>query len=350
MISSLRPLITESPLASRKKDKGKQAPTVDNEVQIPALEVKAHYQTIVGTAYQNTPISSPQKYTSRGQSPITPVKDDPESLAKASARPTVDPHLHSHHLELLNKSGLPVKKGVVTIAASVASLSRELELNPSILDFVEQVIRPINISALAMDSGSPEPEEEREKEAKEEESQATAQQVEPRPLSFPVDVCINFQIHPSRVVLTCNPHARVRCLIEIPKFSSVVSFSLFSHKQYQSVVGSQGPVLPSPVKSEGKETETGTSSHDDTITLNNINITVCLKTFALVMYTPHIPTSPSRLSSLSKQGDKEVFNLVLGQAYIHFSRKQVFIQTTAPQCKSVDDYVIQEKLRVSGIL
>ena len=238
---------------------------------------------------------------------------------------------------MYDKSGNPIKKGVLTISVAIAPLPQDLELNPSVLDFVEQVVRPINITALGTNYPDSDEEDEEEKE-EEKEAPITKPQPPTRPLSFPVEVCITVQIHPSKIYLTCNPHAHVRCLIEIPTVSFIISFSLFSRKQFESVCA------PSPTAPESSVVSS--QGDDDIATFNNLNITGCLKTFALVMYSPKVHTS-SPHSLLSQKEDKEAFSLVLGQAFVHLSRKSVYVQSSS--CNSVDDYTTHEKLKVSGM-
>ena len=256
------------------------------------------------------------------------------------------------------KTGLPVKKGVLSVTTTISSLPSDIELNPSILDFIEQVVRPINISAREIETALPtELDEEEEKEDESNELPIVVKKSNSNPISFPVDICLNFQIHPSKIILTCNPHARVRCQIVIPTVSFIVSFSLFSKSHYDFL-----PVMASPrndsslsqsppnssITSQSTAASGGQSGgNDDITTINDIIVTGCLQTFQLTLYTPNVQSSLLHNQAATQSEDKEVISLVLGQAYIHLSRSSVFVNDSTP-CKSVDDYATVEKLKVSG--
>ena len=274
-------------------------------------------------------------------------------------------------MEIDDKTGLPIKRGILSIAAIVSSLPNDLELNPSVLDFIEQVVRPINISAQEIENVSPADLQDNDDED-EDELPVVVAKSNTRPISFPVDVCLNFQIHPSKIILTCNPHARVRCQVAIPTVSFVVSCSLFSKRQYDSqtltVPPSRNESSTSQSRNESSTSQSrnesstsqsrnesstsqspsdssiGSHGMDDIITINNINVTGCLQTFQLTMFTPNVQSS---LIQPAQSEDKEVISLVLGQAFVHLSRSSVFVQER-PSCKSVDDYMTIEKLKVSG--
>jgi hypothetical protein len=286
-VASVTKLQNESPLPSLRREKSKS--TIDTILHIPALEVKAHYQSIVGKTYSNSR-SSPSKSESVDSSPATPSRGSQS--------------------DFFDKSGNPIKKGIFTILAVVAPLPQDIELNPSVLDFVEQVVRPINIST--QNNDLPDSDDEQYEGAADTEKEfSVAKPVgSSRPLSFPVDVCITFTIHPSKIYLNCSPHARVKCLIEIPTVNFLISFSLFTRKQLE--LNNAVDISLSTVVLE-----------EDIATFNNLNVTGCFKTFALVMYTPQVQSASSPLSSLSQSDDKEAFHLVLGQAFVHMSRMSV---------------------------
>ena len=316
---------------------------------IPAVEVKAHYQSILGSTYSTAP-TTPTKSPSSPQ--MTPQREKEEEDQRQK-KPKMDSPPHVTFDINDNKAGLPVKKGVLSIATIISSLPNDLELNPSILDFVEQVVRPINISAQEIEIVSSDIKEEDEKE-EDSKLPVTAQKSGTQPLSFPVDVRLNFQIHPSKIILTCNPHARVRCQIAIPAVGFMVSFMLFSRRQYdipipippQSKNESHLPQSPpdSSITSPNGSVQGG---NDDIVTFNNLNITGCLQTFQLTMYTPNVQSSKLQQSSGQSSEEKEVISLVLGQAFIHLSRSSVSVHDGSPS-KSVEDTISQEKLKVSG--
>lgn len=237
-------------------------------------------------------------------------------------------------LDLYDKSGNPIKKGVLSISAVIAPLPQDLQLDPTLLDFIEQVVRPLNISTQRGSLADSDDDEEEEEEGHgdiESKAPVAKPQGSTRPLSFPVEVCVTFTIHPSRIYLTCNPHARVKCLIEIPTVNFIISFSLFTRKQFE--------YISSPNMSE--LSIHSADGDDDIVTFNNLYVTGCFKTFALVMFTPQLQTASPK-STGSQSDDKEAFNLVLGQAFVHLSRKSVYVRT------QTDDWTLHEKMKVSG--
>lgn len=321
----------DSPLLSNRRDKTKAS--IDTVILIPAVEIKTHYQSIVGQPFvpaQPSPSSSTvhtcyQEDTTLFQHGNEEYKDDekPDRLS---------PHCDLHVYDI---SGNPVKKGVLIVSAVIAPLPHDLELNPSLLDFIEQVVRPINISTQESEFAESDEEDDIADELGKE-APAIKSQSSLRPLSFPVDVSITFTVHPSKIYLTCSPHAHVKCLIEIPTVNFVISFSLFVRKQVEHLHICQTRLQSSTPLSLGEE---------EIVTFNNLHVTGCFKTFALVMYTPPLPgASSSKLGDLSKK-DKEAFNLVLGQAYVHMSRKSVYVPLSSVE----KDLNSREKLRVSGI-
>ncbi len=328
----------DSPLLAGRSRPKQPPPSVHTVLFIPALEVKAHYQSILGTAYSTAPPSPSKPMTTPSTGHINEELLTPHQVGAVSDRDG-----------LLN-----IKRGMLTLAAIVSSLPNDLELNPSVLDFIEQVVRPINISAQEIENVSAADLEEEGENEDVNELPVVVTKSDTRPISFPVDVCLNFQIHPSKIILTCNPHARVRCQVAIPTVSFVVSCSLFSKRQYDSqtlTISQSKNRSASPSHSSLSSQTTPTiNGMDDIITINNINLTGCLQTFQLTMFTPNVQSSSLLHNQpVGQSEDKEVISLVLGQAFIHLSRSSVFVQERPP-CKSVDDCVTIEKLKVSGTI
>ena len=128
------------------------------------------------------------------------------------------------------KLALPVKKGILSVSAVVASLPEDIKLTPSLLEFIERVATPTIVATVVTSSSS----SDSKGESGGEEGgggggdHAPQQQTaESWPISFPVHVTLAFQIQPSTVYLTCRPHSRVECIIQSPDVDFVVSFSLF---------------------------------------------------------------------------------------------------------------------------
>ena len=288
--------------------KAERKHSVESVVLIPALTVKAHYQSLVGPTYSNR----------------SSVHTSPHHPSTSSSSP--------HHLEPPSSPlpHLPVKRGVLSLSAVIESLPEDIKLTHSFLEFIEQVARPtIAATVISSSSSSESLADDTEMTAAEDRAAVPS----PSPISFPVDVTLTFHIQPSTVLLTCQPHSQVECIIQSPDVNFVISFSLFTHQPLEGSAGS------SPSCST-----TGPTPH--IVPFNNLYITGCLTTFVLQLYSP-------QRSSLKPGGveNKEALSLTLGQALVHFSRKSVLAPTkpAGKPATSVDDYATHNKLQVSGM-
>ena len=303
--------------------------TPSSVLLIPALEFKAHYHSVVGKRPPRVPMPTPapsHSPPSKEQS-IPPTHPD-AAMLKGSSLPSVGVASHGN---------LPAKKGMLSLSATISSLPSDVELTPSILEFIEQIAKP-TIAATNFNSSSNESELEEEEE--EEEVTLAAHHpatTETNPISFPVDVIIMFNIQPSTVQLSCKPQSRVQCLIQSPNVHVMVSFSLFSQEQLEVTT-----------------TSDSISSHlaeltSKTITFNNFHVTACLTTFALQLYSPQAQSL--REGEESKSDNKEALSLTLGHALIHLSRKSVLapsLRRPFNKITSVDDYTMCHKMQVSS--
>ena len=301
-------LMSHSPLLPAHRPKTEHKHTVESVVLIPALIVKAHYQSIVGPTYSN--VSS------------SPVHQHSPSLGRRS--PTSSPRHVADSAQPMPH--LPVKKGVLCLSAVIESLPEDIKLTHSLLEFIEQVARPTLAATVVSSSSSTESLSDSATSADDKPNQSVS------PISFPVDVTLAFHIQPSTVFLTCQPHSQVECIIQSPDVNFVISFSLFTHQQLE------GSSTSSPTCSTA-----GQSSR--VISFNNLYITGCLTTFVLQLYSP-------RISSIKPSGNKEALSLTLGQALVHFSRKSVLAlmppQSSSKPATSIDDYAARNKMQVSG--
>lgn len=339
--SSLHPKLTLHTSESYSSKPYSSKPTgVETVILIPALTVKAHYQSIVGRSYSPhhgplspSPIRSPthkvHSPTHHPQTPRTPSSPPPNAED--------------------SKPALPVKKGILSLSAVVASLPEDIKLTPSLLEFVERVARPTIAATVVTSSSSGESDTESGEEA---ESGAQQQPADSWPISFPVHVTLAFQIQPSTVYLTCQPHSRVECIIQSPDVNFVVSFSLFCP---QHLEGSSAAIGGSPPDSLSLRSASLHQSKDSIVAFNNLYITGCLTTFILQLYSPQVSTLKQPGETVVEK--KEALSLTLGQAFIHLSRKSVLtlLPGAAGRCgdvrgglRSVDDYKPHNKLQVSG--
>lgn len=291
-----------SPLQPRKLQGGSANDTVI--ILIPALSVQVHYKSLVGQSYQfpspSTSLTQPTTHFLEQQLPNIEVSPStPDSVA------------------------LPMKRGILAVSVVVKSTPEDMTLNPSLLEFVEQVVRP-TIAATESGKADSSSDGESEEEGKVVEEEETPEKTDTPPISFPVDVTIVFHMQPSKVCFSCQPHSRVHCIVCSPNVNFVVSFSLFSAREVE------GAAL-SPTQ-------------HSIVTFNNLYVTGCLETFTLQVLSPQV-SSLKYNESESKTTDKEALSLTLGQALVHLSRKSVLVPSRK---SSPDAFCSQSKLQVSG--
>ena len=317
---------------------------VETVILIPALTVKAHYQSIVGRSYSThkaPPTSSPR----RSPGPMATIPANHQLLSSAQPVSSQEPVDES-------KPALPVKKGILSVSAVVASLPEDIKLTPSLLEFIERVARPTIAATVVTSSSSGD--SDMESGGEEGGDHAPQQQTaESWPISFPVHVTLAFQIQPSTVYLTCQPHSRVECIIQSPDVNFIVSFSLFCPQGLEGAVTTSGGSPPDSLSLHSTSLQ---QSKANIVVFNNLYVTGCLRTFVLQLYSPQVSTlkQSSREPAVEK---KEALSLTLGQAFIHLSRKSVLALMPGAGrgvvgkggVRSVDDYKPHNKLQVSGI-
>ena len=252
------------------------------------------------------------------------------------------------------KPALPVKKGILSVSAVVASLPEDIKLTPSLLEFIERVATPTIAATVVTSSSSSDSEGESGGEEGGGGGDHAPQQqtAESWPISFPVHVTLAFQIQPSTVYLTCRPHSRVECIIQSPDVNFVISFSLFCPQGLEGAMTTTGGSPPDSLSIHS----TSLQSKANIVAFNNLYITGCMSTFVLQLYSPQVSTlkQPSREPAVEK---KEALSLTLGQAFIHLSRKSVLALMPGAErgvagrggARSVDDYTLHNKLQVSGM-
>ena len=223
-----------------------------------------------------------------------------------------------------------MKKGMLSISVVVASTPEDMTLTPSLLEFIEQVARPTIAATVGtkLDSSS-ESDSGEDSEVEETEKEELKDKADPPAISFPVDVTIAFEMLPSKVCLSCQPHSRVHCVVCSPNVNFVVSFSLFSARKAEGVLESPSP--PSVVS------------------FNNLYVTGCLRTFTMQLLSPQASSLKQGSDSAPKMYDKEALSLTLGQALAHLSRTSVLAapNKTSPT-SSITESSSHSKLQVSG--
>ena len=142
------------------------------------------------------------------------------------------------------KPALPVKKGILSVSAVVASLPEDTKLTPSLLEFIERVATPTTAAKVVTGSSSSDSEGESGGGGDHAPQQQTA---ESWSTSFPVHVTLAFQFQPSTVYLTYRPHSRVECtcIIQSPGVNFVVPSSLsFCPQGLESAMTTTGDSPP----------------------------------------------------------------------------------------------------------
>ncbi len=329
-------LMAHSPFLHPHGNKPDHKHFVESVLLIPALTVKAHYQSLVGASYSNPIISSTLLSSPLQQSASAPIQLATTTTTNTSP-PSHNKHQHQQPLPL------PVKRGVLSLSAVVESLPEDIKLTHSLLEFIEQVARPTLAATVVSSSSSTESLSEQEGKPGEKGGASSSSSM--HPISFPVDVTLTFHIQPSTVYLTCQPHSKVECIIQSPNVNFVISFSLFSHQ-----------ILERPPLSLDRPSPTSSTIDPNSraVFFNNLYITGCLTTFLLQLYSPQVSSLKSGAPTVE---NKEALSLTLGQALLHFSRKSVLTPLshkgssvdTHPAATSVDDYDTHSKMQVSGM-
>ena len=218
----------------------------------------------------------------------------------------------------------PSTKGSLLFSVNIDSLPAEMKLQPSLLEFIEQVMKPLKgnpDSSLSNDSDSAESDSEVGSAL----SQSSSAQAT---ISFPIEVTIFFHIKPSMVTLSCQPYSRVECSIAVPDVNLCCSFVLFSHQLAENstsrLSSSSSSILSSTIRP-----------------FNNLCVSGAVQAFSFNIFNPSI-SSTARTDKTSTETKKEVIGLTLGLASVHISRKAVKV-TPSP---NKDSY---EKMKISGM-
>ena len=270
-------------------------------ILIPALNVQVHYKSLVGQSYQ---FPSPQSSLGVSASIVPPERELPRVEVSPGTPDSVSP---------------PTKRGMLAVSVVVKSTPEDMTLTPSLLEFVEQVVRPTMAATTNKADSSSDTESGEESDG---EGEDTPEQTEAPPISFPMDVTIVFHMQPSRICLSCQPHSRVHCIVCSPNVSFVVSFSLFSPRE--------GAALH--------------HTHHSVVSFNNLYVTGCLETFTLQVLSPQVSSLKQNESDSVKATEKEALSLTLGLAVVHLSRKSVFKDASPGEISSCST----NKLQVSG--
>ena len=296
---------------SRAKDTGNDTIII----LIPGLNVQVHYKSIVGQSYQ---FPSPTSYI-----PSPPPVSHVPSPSPTSYIPSPPPVSHVPRVNITpgtpDQVDVAMKRGVLSVSVVVKSTPEDMTLTPSLLEFVEQVVRP-TIAATVNTKTDSSSECDSDDDNELEELQDTSKTTDIPVISFPLDVTIVFHMQPSTISLTCKPHSRVHCIVCSPNVNFVVSFSLFSPREREGIADSP--------------------SQASVVTFNNLYVTGCLETFTLQLLSPQVSSLKQKdVDTEQKMANKEALSLTLGQAMIHLSRKSVLTASTPAQ----------SKLQMSGI-
>lgn len=219
----------------------------------------------------------------------------------------------------------PSKKGSLLFSVNIESLPAEMKLQPSLLEFMEQVMKPLKgnaDSSISNDSDSAESDSES--------GPALPQSpTAPATISFPVEVTIFFHVKPSMVTLSCQPYSRVECSIAVPDVNLCCSFTLFS-----------------PQLAENSTSRLSSSSSTSVLSrnvqpFNNLCVSGAVQAFSFNIFNPSI-YSTAQTDQSSTETKKEVIGLTLGLASVHVSRQAVKVMPSPNK----DSY---EKMKISGV-
>lgn len=216
----------------------------------------------------------------------------------------------------------PSKKGSLLFSVNIDSLPAEMKLQPSLLEFMEQVMKPLKSNAdssISNDSDSAESDSES--------GPATPQSPASASISIPVEVTIFFHVRPSMVTLSCQPYSRVECSIALPDVNLCCSFVLFS-TQLAENSNSRLSSLSSPSVLSGNKR-----------LFNNLCVSGAVQFFSFSIFTPGIISSTAQADKAPSK--KEVVGLDLGLASVHVSRQAVKVMASPGK----DSY---EKMKISG--
>lgn len=221
---------------------------------------------------------------------------------------------------------LPKKKGSLLFSVNIESLPAEMKLQPSLLEFMEQVIKPLKgnaESSISNDSDSAESDSEGG-------ASSLQSPTTPATISFPVEVTIFFHVKPSMVTLSCQPYSRVECSIAVPDVNLCCSFVLFS-----------------PQLAENSASRLSSSSSSSVLSsnvrpFNNLCVSGAVQAFSFNIFNPSI-SSTARTDHSSTETKKEVIGLTLGLASVHVSRQAVKVMPSPGK----DSY---EKMKLSVVV
>jgi len=213
------------------------------------------------------------------------------------------------------------KKGILLLSINIDSLPDEMKLHPSLLEFMEHVMKPFK--AKIDSSGSADSDSDSEA--------ATGTPVVPSSqsaITIPVDVTIFLHIRPSMVMLSCQPYSKVECGIALPDVNLCFSFVLFSP---QVAENSTSRLLS--VSSSSSVFSTNIVRN-----FNNFSVSGAVQAFSFNIYNPSVVSAHTDGPS---QNRKEVIGLDLGLASVHISRQAVKVVTL--------DKNGYEKMKISGL-
>jgi hypothetical protein len=221
------------------------------------------------------------------------------------------------------KGGL--KKATLFAWITLHSIPDETLISPNILDFLEQALEPIPITApIKTPTSTTAPNVFGENENIM--SSAPAQYASYA--SFPVDVIVYFHVQPTVVRFCCLPVSRVECLLHLPSIDLVFS-SKRSEEELQS-----GQYSPPKFSKHGlKSYEKHSIESNPSMGSGGLSVTGCLADFSLYIFHPYggqkkttgndsSLSSNNSSSSLSYSDRKDSLSLQVEFVKINISRSR----------------------------
>lgn len=166
------------------------------------------------------------------------------------------------------------KSGILNASIGVQSLSREMIVTPSILDFLEKAVEPIMTKSGDVDV------------LVEDESVAgTGSMLSSSGsglYSFPVDVVVLIRVQPSDIRFNCSPISKVECLLRIP----LLDFAITSTPPLSSSAYQRRRNSSKRTASTTSNISSGSGQEASEVT-SGMGFTVCLSRFSFCVFHPY---------------------------------------------------------------
>lgn len=183
------------------------------------------------------------------------------------------------------------KSGTLNTSIGIQSLSKEMIVTPSILDFLERAFEPM--ITMSDDIGN--------QSVDDESIVGTGSMLSSSGsglYSFPVDVVVLIRVQPSDIRFNCSPISKVECLLRIPSLDFAITStpSVTSSTAYRKRINSKqrSSTITSHVSSS--------SNNEVSETTSGMGFTVCLSRFFFCVFHPYGKQYGSSADTRSSSG------------------------------------------------